>query len=48
MAVMVEVNRKLYVDEATGERTTSFTSVAERIRRCVVSAVSSWKRGMDE
>lgn len=44
-AVMVEVNRKLYVDECTGERRTSFRSVAEMIRRCVVSAISSWKQG---
>jgi N-formylglutamate deformylase len=44
-AIMVEVNRKLYVDEATGERTTAFTSVAEMIRQCVVSAISSWKQG---
>jgi N-formylglutamate amidohydrolase len=43
--VMVEVNRALYIDEATGERRTSFTSVAEMIRQCVVSAISSWKQG---
>lgn len=48
VAVMVEVNRKLYVDEATGEHTPNFTSVAEMIRQCVVSVVSSWKREVNE
>ena len=46
-AVMVEVNRSLYVDEATGERKPCFASVAGKIRKCVASAVGFWKSGKD-
>jgi len=39
-AVMIEVNRALYVDESTGERKPCFTSVARTIRQHVASAIS--------
>ena len=39
-AVMIEVNRALYIDEKTGERKPGFTTVASTIRQHVVSAVS--------
>jgi N-formylglutamate amidohydrolase len=42
-AVMIEVNRALYIDEKTGERKPSFTSVARTIRQHVASAVSRLK-----
>lgn len=35
MAVMVEVNRGLYMDEATGERLATFDAVKQRIQACV-------------
>jgi N-formylglutamate amidohydrolase len=44
-ALMIEVNRGLYVDEATGERRSCFPSLARMIRKCVVSAVSTWTHG---
>jgi N-formylglutamate amidohydrolase len=46
-AVMVEVNRSLYVDEVSGERRPSFFSVATAVRKCVVSAVTLWKWGKE-
>ena len=39
-AVMIEANRALYVDEATGERKPYFASVARTIRQHVVAAIS--------
>jgi N-formylglutamate amidohydrolase len=39
-AVMIEVNRALYVDESTGKRLPCFTSVAKTIRQNVVAAIS--------
>jgi N-formylglutamate deformylase len=39
-AVMIEANRALYVDEATGERKPCFASVARTIREVVRSGVS--------
>ena len=39
-AVMIEANRALYVDEATGERKPRFASVAKTIREVVISGVS--------
>jgi N-formylglutamate amidohydrolase len=38
-AVMIEVNRALYIDETTGERFQCFSSVARTIREVVISAV---------
>lgn len=39
VAVMVEVNRKLYMDEKTGEKLPDFASAADRIRRCCLQAL---------
>jgi len=44
-AVMIEVNRALYIDEKTGERKPGFTTVASTIRQHVVSAVSRLNMG---
>ena len=41
-AVMVEVNRGLYLDEATGEPAPGFDKMARRIRRCIHKAVTFW------
>lgn len=40
-SVMVEVNRRLYMDETDGMRLPGFDSVAERIRNCCLSAIQS-------
>jgi len=39
-AVMIEVNRKLYLNEATGLANENFSVVADAIRRCTLRAVS--------
>lgn len=41
VSVMIEVNRALYMVEATGQRGPDFTFVAESIRHCVLSAISN-------
>ncbi len=38
-SIMVEINRSLYMDEASGARSRQFASVAERVRACVSRAV---------
>lgn len=42
-AVMVEVNRRLYVDEASGKPNTVFTEVRDRIRGCICEAIKTWE-----
>ena len=41
MGVMVEVNRRLYVDETTGHRLDDFDRTAFRVRRALAAAVES-------
>lgn len=42
LAVMAEVNRSLYVDEATGKRGLTYDAVAIAIRQCVDRAIAAW------
>lgn len=39
-ALMIEVNRGIYIDEATAERRPCFDSVAQSIRQCVARVIS--------
>jgi N-formylglutamate amidohydrolase len=41
-AAMVEVKRDLYVDELSGQPSKSFAEMAERIQRCISTAVNAW------
>lgn len=41
-AVMVEVNRRLYIDEATATPLTDFAEVARQVRRCCATAINRW------
>ena len=41
-AVMVEINRGLYVREPGGERLAGFDDVAARVRRCCATAARSF------
>jgi len=41
-AVMIEVNRSLYLHEPTAEPNANFNEVATRIRRCIVEAIGLW------
>lgn len=41
-AVMIEVNRSLYLHEPTAEQNANFDEVAKRIRRCIVEAIRLW------
>ena len=40
-SLMIEVNRRLYMDERDGSRLPVFESLAERVRSCCLSAVRS-------
>jgi N-formylglutamate deformylase len=40
-SVMVEVNRRLYMDETDGTRLPGFDSFSEKIRNCCLSAIQS-------
>lgn len=40
-SVMIEVNRKLYMDERDGSRLPTFESLAEKVRSCSLIAVQS-------
>lgn len=42
-AVMVEVNRALYLDESSGRRNSDFDAVGKEIRRCIQKAIHAWK-----
>lgn len=42
-AIMVEVNRGLYLDESSGARNSEFTEVANKIRRCICEAIKTWE-----
>jgi N-formylglutamate amidohydrolase len=46
-AVMIEVNRALYVDETTGKRLQCFSSVARAIREVVLSVVPHLNLGAE-
>ena len=41
-AVMVEVNRSLYLNEANAAQLPHFEEVAQRIRHCCAIAIRSW------
>ena len=41
-AVMVEVNRSLYLDEATGQGSSGFAQMSGRIKRCISAAIEAW------
>ena len=41
-AVMVEINRALYLDEASGERGATYGTAARTIRQCIDRAISAW------
>jgi N-formylglutamate amidohydrolase len=41
-AVMVEVNRALYLDEATARKRHGFQSFAEELRECIREAIGTW------
>lgn len=42
-AVMVEVNRRLYLHEVSGVQNPEFTDVRDRIRHCICEAIKSWE-----
>jgi N-formylglutamate amidohydrolase len=42
VSVMIEVNRKLYMNEETFERSEDFSSTARTISRCVISALNQF------
>lgn len=42
-AVMVEVNRGLYLDESSGARNAEFAKVANRIHHCICDAIQTWE-----
>ncbi len=44
-AIMVEVNRRLYMNEASGERLPTFDSIAQRIKDCCIAAINSANLG---
>jgi N-formylglutamate amidohydrolase len=37
ISIMIEVNRSLYMDEATGRKTAAFASVAQQMNRLLCS-----------
>lgn len=41
-SIMIEVNRGLYLEEATGERNEAYENIATKIRQCIDSAVKNW------
>ncbi|MDO8828036.1 N-formylglutamate amidohydrolase [Methylophaga sp.] len=41
-SIMIEVNRRLYLDEATGERNEAYEVIATKIRQCIDNAVRNW------
>lgn len=41
-AVMVEINRALYLDELSGRPSNSFTDVSQQIRSALSTAIDSW------
>jgi N-formylglutamate amidohydrolase len=41
ISVMVEVNRRLYMDETDGTRLPAFDSIAAKVRRCCLTAIQS-------
>ena len=44
MALMIEVNRRLYMNEATGERGPAFADVASAVRSIVSALVAPLAR----
>ena len=41
-AVMIEVNRALYMDELTGEKDGGFESIAKSLRNCISHSIGIW------
>lgn len=46
-ALMVEINRGVYMNEATGERLTTFEDVRRRVSNAVLSVLEVWRSGTD-
>ena len=44
LAVMVEVNRQLYLDESSGALISNFLEVRDRIRHCICGAMQTWEK----
>jgi N-formylglutamate amidohydrolase len=43
-AVMLELNRGLYMDEATGEKSAAFDGVQKKLER-ILGAIGAWRNG---
>ncbi len=42
-SVMVEINRAVYMDEATGERKSDFAQTASSVQKCLLEALVDWQ-----
>lgn len=42
-AIMVEVNRSLYLDETTGLRNSRFEEIRGKVGKCILSAIQNWQ-----
>jgi N-formylglutamate amidohydrolase len=43
-SVMIEINRRLYMDEATGERAASFSATGETVRSVLLALIDEYRR----
>lgn len=43
-SIMVEVNRKLYMDEATGAKLASFNQFRDRLQQCLIELCETYER----
>jgi len=46
MALMIEVNRRLYMDEQTGERRPDFATIQTRVQDVMRSVIAECRRGL--